>query len=97
MPEDGTLTPIGHESTRGRTPRNFTIDAAGRFLYAANQDTDTVVTFAIDPETGLLSYRSTAEAPSPVCLQIVAPRSDTHCWPRFSAAIRQNADRAGSG
>lgn len=70
--ENGTLTPIGHESTRGRTPRNFVIDAAGAFLYAANQDTHTVETFAIDQTTGMLAHRHTAEAPSPVCLHIIA-------------------------
>lgn len=69
--ENGTLTSIGHESTRGRTPRNFAIDPAGRFLFAANQDTDTVVTFAIDPESGLLSYQESFEVPSPVCIKIL--------------------------
>jgi 6-phosphogluconolactonase len=70
--ESGTLTPIGHESTRGETPRNFALDAAGRYLYAANQDTHTVETFAIDPATGLLTHCQSAEAPSPVCLNIIA-------------------------
>jgi len=28
----GLLTPAGHQPTRGRTPRNFTLDPTGRFL-----------------------------------------------------------------
>ena len=71
-PDNGTVTPVGHESTRGKTPRNFALDAAGRYLYAANQDTHTIETFAIDPATGLLTHCQSAEAPSPVCLRIIA-------------------------
>lgn len=70
--ETGLLTALGHEFTRGKTPRNFVLDAAGRNLYAANQDTHTIETFAIDPATGLLSHCQSAEAPSPVCLHIIA-------------------------
>jgi 6-phosphogluconolactonase (cycloisomerase 2 family) len=50
----GHLTPLGHESTRGRTPRNFDVDPTGRFLFAANQDSDTIVGFRIDGQTGAL-------------------------------------------
>jgi 6-phosphogluconolactonase len=68
----GTLSLIGHESTRGRTPRNFALDADGRFLFAANQDTDTIETFAIDAASGLLTHRHSADVPSPVCIKILA-------------------------
>ncbi len=69
--ENGRLTAVGHESTRGKTPRNFVLDAAGRYLYAANQDTHNVETFSIDPTTGLLTHCHSAEAQSPVCLHII--------------------------
>jgi 6-phosphogluconolactonase len=69
--ENGRLTALGHESTRGKTPRNFVLDAVGHFLYAANQDTHTVETFSIDQTTGLLTHCHSAEAPSPVCLHII--------------------------
>jgi len=52
---DSRLTPIGHEATRGRTPRNFTIDPTGRWLVAGNQDTNTLAVFAIDAVTGKLT------------------------------------------
>jgi 6-phosphogluconolactonase len=65
----GALTYVGHESTRGRTPRNFAIDPTGRFLLAANQNSDTVVVFRIDPDTGQLTGTGhVADVPTPVCL-----------------------------
>ena len=68
----GQLTAVGHESTQGRTPRNFAIDPTGAFLLAANQSTDTVVTFRINPETGQLTPTGQVAAiPTPVCLKMV--------------------------
>ncbi len=68
----GRLHVIGHESTRGKTPRNFAIDPAGNFLLAANQDSDIIVTFRIDPESGELHLTGqVTEVPTPVCVKIV--------------------------
>src|SRR5439155_17476460 len=39
-PRNGALTSVGHESTRGMTPRNFAIDPTGSFLLVANQKSD---------------------------------------------------------
>jgi len=39
---------VGHEFTRGLTPRNFAIDPAGRLLLVANQKSDNIVVFRID-------------------------------------------------
>jgi 6-phosphogluconolactonase len=70
----GTLRPLGHTPTGGRTPRNFGIDPTGTFLLAANQDTNSVVTFRIDPATGALAATGqVADIPSPVCVCIIAP------------------------
>ncbi len=72
----GKLTCVGHESTRGETPRNFGIDPTGAFLLAANQRSDTVVTFRIDPETGRLTPTGhVADVPTPVCIKMIP-------WPR---------------
>ncbi|MEW6233844.1 MAG: lactonase family protein, partial [Candidatus Omnitrophota bacterium] len=66
----GKLEYIGHESTQGKTPRNFAIDPSGAFLLAANQDSDSIVTFRIDEETGKLhSTGAFAKTVKPVCLQ----------------------------
>ncbi len=72
----GALTIIGHESTRGMTPRNFAIDPTGQFLLAANQKSDNIVVFRVDRKTGRLSATGQAvEVPSPVCLKFTAPFS----------------------
>jgi 6-phosphogluconolactonase len=69
-PATGRLTSLGHRSTEGRTPRNFTITPDGRFLLVANQDSDTVVTLPIDPETGVLGETAAVAAvPTPVCVR----------------------------
>jgi 6-phosphogluconolactonase len=71
---NGTLTPLGHVSTQGKTPRNFAIDPSGRFLFAANQNSGTVVVFRIDPETGALTPTGTVlQVPSPVCIVFANP------------------------
>ena len=51
----GVLTPVGWESTKGRTPRFFTLDPSGAHLYAANQGSDTVVIFRVDQTSGRLA------------------------------------------
>ena len=71
--ETGRLTARGHESTRGKTPRNFEIDPTGTWLLAANQDSDSVVVFRIDSETGALQANGqTADIPMPVCIRMMA-------------------------
>jgi 6-phosphogluconolactonase len=54
-PGGGTLTPIGWQSTQGRTPRFFGLDPSGTHLYAANQSSDTVVIFRVNQTTGALT------------------------------------------
>ena len=66
----GEPTPAGWESTRGRTPRDFTISPDGRFLLAANQDSDSVVTFRVDERTGSLEYLRSVDIASPACLYL---------------------------
>ncbi len=67
----GMLTPLGHESTQGRTPRNFALDLSGSYLYAANQGTDTVAAYRIDQDTGKLTPTGQRfEVPTPVCIKM---------------------------
>lgn len=69
----GRLTPVGHSSTLGKTPRNFGIDPTGSWLLAANQGSDTVVVFRIDPATGALKPTgATVTVSKPVCVKMVA-------------------------
>ena len=65
----GRLDLIGHESSRGQTPRNFALSPNDKFLLAENQDSGTIHTFAIDPETGLLTHTGhVIDIPAPVCI-----------------------------
>lgn len=51
----GALTLVEYQSTRGQTPRNFSLDPTGRWLIAANQQSGTLAVFSIDQTTGALS------------------------------------------
>ena len=42
---NGSLKIIGHESTKGDTPRNFSLSPDGDFLLVANQLTNNIVAF----------------------------------------------------
>ncbi|HLT82533.1 MAG TPA: lactonase family protein [Cyclobacteriaceae bacterium] len=69
----GMITLIGHQDTRGKTPRNFLIDGKGEFLWVAHQDSNNIVTFRVNPNTGKLTFVSdTPGIPSPVCLKMLA-------------------------
>lgn len=64
-----TAARVAVESTRGKTPRNFSIDPSGRFLYVGNQNSNSIECFKIDEDTGRLSYIQRVEdVPAPTCL-----------------------------
>jgi 6-phosphogluconolactonase len=64
--QSGAVSVIGHEPTRGRTPRNFALDPEGRVLIAGNQDSSAIALFRIDAASGRLSFvRSVAVSPGP--------------------------------
>jgi 6-phosphogluconolactonase len=65
----GRLSPAGHTSTGGQTPRDFMIDPTETYVLAANQESNTVVTFRINPETGALQATGQSIAVNtPACL-----------------------------
>lgn len=64
--QSGKLELIGHEPTRGKTPRNFALDPEGRLLIAGNQDSSDIAVFRVDARFGSLTLvRSVAVAPGP--------------------------------
>ena len=68
----GRLAYVGHQTTQGKTPRQFEIDPTGRFLLVGNQDTDTIVSFRIDPQTGKLAPTGQVlQVPTPVCVKFL--------------------------
>jgi 6-phosphogluconolactonase (cycloisomerase 2 family) len=54
--EDGTLSFVADEWTRGNYPRSFGFDPSGAFLYCCNQRADHVTTFRVDAKTGRLEF-----------------------------------------
>jgi len=54
--DEGTLTFVGEEWTRGDYPRSFGIDPTGNFLYSCNQRSDAITAFRINRKTGNLKF-----------------------------------------
>jgi 6-phosphogluconolactonase len=68
----GKLTLVAHQSTLGKTPRNFALDPSGKFLVAANQDTSNAVVFNVDQQTGRLTPSGhEIQVPFPVCVKFL--------------------------
>ena len=68
----GKLKLKGYQSTLGKTPRNFIIDPTGNYLLAANQDTDNIVIFKRNRQTGMLQEtKEQIHISKPVCLQMI--------------------------
>jgi 6-phosphogluconolactonase len=65
-PDDGRVRPVGRQSSLGRAPREFAIDAGGQWLIVGNQSSDCAYVFRRDRETGLLD-------PAPARFEIGAP------------------------
>ena len=64
----GTLSWIGVQSSKGKTPRYFGITPTGKQLLVCDQDSDTVWLFGVDDRSGKVSLSDTAvPVPSPVC------------------------------
>lgn len=68
----GRLSLTGHESTQGKTPRNFIIDPTGAFLLAANQNSNDIVTFRINKTDGSLQFTGhSLQVHAPVCIKLL--------------------------
>lgn len=66
----GELVWIDHQSTLGKTPRNFSFDPTGNFLLVANQNSNEIVIFKRDKQTGLLTDTGKRiNVFKPVCLK----------------------------
>jgi 6-phosphogluconolactonase len=67
--ERGEVELVGHEPTRGKNPRHFSLDPTGDWLLVANQNSDSVVTFRRDRATGsLMAAGPVTTTPSPVAI-----------------------------
>lgn len=70
-PASGHLTYVEHVSTQGKGPRNFALTPDGAMLLVANQDSNNIVSYNIDEQTGKLTATGeNLQLPHPVCLKI---------------------------
>jgi len=66
----GMLTLIGHQSTLGKSPRNFNFDPSENFLLVANENSDEIVIFKRDKKTALLTDTGNRiKVGNPVCIK----------------------------
>ena len=64
--ETGAAALVGHEFTRGITPRNFDIDPMGKWLIVGNRESPNVSIFEVEQAGARLSYRGSRDvAPGP--------------------------------
>lgn len=69
-PQTGELTLITRFPCGGKTPRNFCV--LGSYLLVANQDSDNLLSFHINQETGCAVRVDEIAAPMPVCVKSLA-------------------------
>ncbi|RYU85902.1 lactonase family protein [Mucilaginibacter terrigena] len=68
--ENGELTFIERKPSGGKGPRNFAIDPTGKYLIVAHQNSDTVIVYKIDENTGkILNAVSRIQVGNPVCVK----------------------------
>jgi len=56
--QNGELSFVDEEWTRGNYTRSFNFDPTGRFLYCCNQRSDNITAFGVDHKTGGLNFTS---------------------------------------
>ena len=70
---DGSLEPIQRIPSGGGHPRNFVISPDGDLLAVANRDSNNIVYFAVDSQSGELAELDTVEGvPACTCVRIVS-------------------------
>jgi 6-phosphogluconolactonase len=71
----GELTRRGAVDCGGKTPRNFRLTPDGRYLLVANQDSDNIAVFKVDPQNGDLTLTDQSIAiPKPMCIKFLSDR-----------------------
>lgn len=68
--KDGKLHKLATQSTLGKTPRNFSFDPSGKYLLVAHQNTNDIVIFKANADTGALTDTGNRiQVSRPVCLK----------------------------
>ncbi|MDX6746833.1 lactonase family protein [Polaribacter sp. PL03] len=66
--QNGTLKTVDYQSVLGKHPRNFSLSPNEDFLIVANQDTNNIVSFKRNENTGKLTLVDEISAKMPVCI-----------------------------
>ncbi|GAB3291753.1 lactonase family protein [Hymenobacter tenuis] len=67
----GRMRLVEHVMLPGKTPRSFAFDPSGLIVLVAHQQSDTIVTYFADAQTGRLTPTgASVELKAPVCLQV---------------------------
>ena len=70
---DGTLRLVENTPTEGQIPNSFALDPTGRWLVTVNQNSDTVVSFSINPADGRLKATGhVLQVDSPAAVRMLA-------------------------
>ena len=71
--EEGKLTSKDYVPSKGRSPRNFSIDPTGKWMAIINRGGDNLVIYKVDPETGALKdAKLETYVSTPACVNWVA-------------------------
>ncbi|MDX2048040.1 MAG: lactonase family protein [Chitinophagaceae bacterium] len=74
-PQNGKLSLVDIQSSLGLIPRNFNFDPSANFLLVANQNSDYIVVFKRNKQTGLLTDTGKRiEVGKPVCIKWIPVR-----------------------
>lgn len=70
--QTGKLTPVGHQPSGGKGPRNFNTDLSGAWMIVGNQSTNNVLIMRVDTGRGTLTPTGQEiAAPSPICFKML--------------------------
>ena len=59
-------------STKGEIPRNFALTPDDDFLFAANQDSNSIIVYSVDKTTGNLTETGEMiKTPKPICIKFL--------------------------
>jgi len=83
----GTLKLAGYFHTSGHTPRHFKFSTDGKWLFAANQDSDNLSVFRFNQDSGALTLAHRYPIPSPnfICNKVPLPvrRQEFQSWSKI--------------
>jgi 6-phosphogluconolactonase len=66
------MIPVDIAKTLGGNPREFDFEPSGKFLFVGNQNTNQMVTFAVDANSGKITPAGAkAEVSKPACVKFV--------------------------